>query len=684
MKLNLKNMILSVDFERGRIDSLLMLGRERLGGKMPLFKIILRDREHRVSSVTSFDAKCVRLLSDGAEYSGFGEYDITVKATVKAVSDEVEWYISVTPKSYDILIESVDYPLVKMPMLRENATGGGEILFPINEGVIVSDYYKRAKGWFKHKEPEFPSEGNYAIFPNMICSQMLSYIFDDCSLYIGAHDSERAVKQIDFFEENGGINMLFRLFSGVSYGERFETRYPIVFSLPGNAWEDCAERYRAWFENNLPKRAKKIKENAALPAWYSESPLVIAYPVRGYHDMDEMKPNKLFPYINAKPMVDEIKCATGARILALLMHWEGTAPWAPPYVWPPFGGVEAFTEFADALHETNDVLGVYCSGFGYTIKSNLLDYNNEDEFKLGELSRAMCADRDSIPKISKICTGQRSGYDICPATKLGQSILEKAYTPLFDSATDYVQILDQNHGGGQYLCFSEKHGHAPTAGLWMTHNMQEMLARWNDKSNGKIFGCESASAEPFIGNLLYNDNRFELNYIFGRPVPFYAYVYHEYIRNFMGNQVCCPFPSEVDTIRYRLAYSFAIGDSMTLSMTPDGDILSGWSTRDFVNFPDKEKTYRFIKNLTALYKNGGKDLLYCARMVKPEPVICDSVTFEVWDGFKNTYPELHYAAYEVNGERRQIIVNPWDEDKNCKIAEKNYTVPALSAIIIDL
>ena len=41
MKLNLKNMTLSVDFERGRIDSLLMLDRERLGGKMPLFKIII-------------------------------------------------------------------------------------------------------------------------------------------------------------------------------------------------------------------------------------------------------------------------------------------------------------------------------------------------------------------------------------------------------------------------------------------------------------------------------------------------------------------------------------------------------------------------------------------------------------------------------------------------------------------
>lgn len=683
--MNLKNMVLSVDFNSGEIDSLSILKKERLGGKMPIFKLRLRNRQNEISEISAYDAKGVIVTSDGAEYYGFDNFSVSVCVEVKEVNGEAEWYININSEEPDILIESVDFPLLKLPRLCENNSDrGGAVLLPMNEGVLVRDNNKRAHGWFKHKEPNYPSEGNYAIFPNMVCSQMLAYIFPDCSLYIGAHDNKRGVKQIDFFENDGGIVMLFRMFTGCRFGEGYKTDFPIVFSALGADWQDSADRYRVWFEENLPPRVKKIYDNKNLPEWYSDSPLVVAYPVRGIHDMDEMKPNKLFPYVNALPLLEEVKRMTDSRILALLMHWEGTAPWAPPYVWPPFGGEEPFNEFADALHQNGDLLGVYCSGFGYTMKSNLIDYDKQDELKKRGLIHAMCADKDSIPKISKICTGQRSGYDICPSSELGKQILNEAYTPLFKSRADYAQILDQNHGGGQYLCFSENHTHAPTAGIWMTENMQELLTHWNSLAGNKLFGCESAAAEPFIGNLLYNDNRFELNYIFGEPVPFYAYVYHEYIRNFMGNQVCCPFPSDIDTMRYRLGYSFAIGDSMTLPITPDGDILSSWSTRDFTNFPDKEKTYRFIKNMTHFYNTEAKPYLYAGRMIKPKKLVCETVTFDVWDGFKNTYPALHTAAYEADGKRVQLVVNPWDSVKSFKIGEKELSVPSLSAILIDI
>ena len=68
----------------------------------------------------------------------------------------------------------------------------------------------------------------------------------------------------------------------------------------------------------------------------------------------------------------------GTKILVLLMHWEGTAPWAPPFVWPPYGGEEMLKSFIQKLHDQGHLLGVYLSGIGFTEQSNLIaEYNNE-------------------------------------------------------------------------------------------------------------------------------------------------------------------------------------------------------------------------------------------------------------------------------------------------------------------
>ena len=196
---------------------------------------------------------------------------------------------------------------------------------------------------------------------------------------------------------------------------------------------------------------RKVADNPNLPDWYADAPLVVSYPVRGRFDTDEMTPNAFYPYTNALPLLNDIKTRTGSRIMALLMHWEGTAPWAPPYVWPPYGDVADFDRFKNILHEQGDLLGVYCSGFGYTLSSNLVEYDCQDDYKQRNLEAGMCAGPDGKVAISRICPGQRKCYDICPASPVGREILEEAYRPLLESGVDYSQILDQNHGGGQYF-----------------------------------------------------------------------------------------------------------------------------------------------------------------------------------------------------------------------------------------
>lgn len=683
-----KRLEIKTDLERGVITSLILDGRERLASESPLFSVCLRNRAGECEVFSSTIAKECELTEDGAIYSGFA-LPFSVRVYMKNKKSEAEWRISLISEAEDYFFEWVDFTSVTLPPLEKNneVGNGGKILFPYNEGAIIDDMDRREESPFCYVESGYPSKGSYAIFPNMICSQMLAYLWKDAGLYIGAHDSSRGPKDINFFRSDGGVTLRFRIFCGASYGESFTPDYGIVFSAIEEKWESAAERYREWFEEALPKGLKKIKDNKALPEWYEDSPLVVTYPVRGRFDSDVMVPNKLYPYMNVMPILEEIRNRCDCRLLVLLMHWEGTAPWAPPYVWEPFGGSELFGEFMDALHNKKDLLGVYCSGFGYTVQSNLIDsYNKEKEYKERGLSRGMCAGPDGNVAISEICKAQRRGYDICPASAVGKAILEEAYAPIFESDLDYIQILDQNHGGGQYFCYSAEHGHPPCPGKWMTENMCEMLDDWNRASEKTIFGCESAAAEPFIAGLPFSDNRFELNYYIGVPVPLYAFIYHEYVRNFMGNQVSCPFDLKADTLRYRIAYSFCAGDSMTLVLTENGEPASYWGMKDFDLLPDKEKALRLVANLTDLYKNGAKKYLYAGRMIAPPSVECEYISLSMRKTERKAIlPVLSWSAWEgSDGTRALILVNPEDSETVCKVNGKAVSLPPLDGIIINM
>ena len=688
MTLALEHMILDVDFAAGQIAALQIGGKQRLHAPTALFALRVRDLAGNATVYRASDASACTLTEDGAIYAGFALAGLFVQVHLADKQGSAAWRAEVRGLDEAHVVEWLDFPLLTLPALRENNTegNGGIILYPYNEGALISNNDHRNMTDFRHWEAEYPSLGCYGVFPNMICSQMQAYLWEDAGLYMGAHDALRGVKGIDFYAENGGITMQMRLFCGVEFGQDFVMNYDIVWRATDGRWELAAEIYRDWFASALPPRVKKSKDNPELPAWYAESPLVVTYCVRGVHDMDEMAPNALFPYTNALPLLERIKSRAQTRLLVLLMHWEGTAPWAPPYVWPPYGGVENFNAFKDALHAQGDLLGVYCSGFGYTLSSNLVDdYDCTETCEREGLTAGMCAGPDGKVAISKICTGQRKGYDICPASEVGHDILAAAYEPLFESGIDYAQILDQNHGGGQYFCYSREHGHPPVPGAWMTENMQRMLTEWNGKAQGMLLGCESAAAEPFMGNLLMSDNRFELNYHIGAPVPLYAYLYHEYLRNFMGNQVSCPFMGDQDTLNYRVGYSFAAGDLMTLVMTPDGQLMTNWGNHDFTRLPDREKALDLVANLCRFYREGAGKYLYNGRMIPGKPVTCDKVYAHMeWYGRAFAFPAVYSTAWLAeDGTRAQIFVNPGDKEQICTVEGCEITVPARDAVMIE-
>ena len=169
-------------------------------------------------------------------------------------------------------------------------------------------------------------------------------------------------------------------------------------------------------------------------------------------------------------------------------------------------------------------------------------------------------------------------------------------------------------------------------------------------------------------------------------MPLYAYLYHEYLRNFMGNQVSCPFMGDQDTLNYRVGYSFAAGDLMTLVMTPDGQLMTNWGNHDFTRLPDREKALDLVANLCRFYREGAGKYLYNGRMIPAKPVACEKVHAHMeWYGRAFAFPAVYSTAWLAeDGTRAQIFVNPGDKEQICAVEGREITVPARDAVMIEL
>ena len=152
----------------------------------------------------------------------------------------------------------------------------------------------------------------------------------------------------------------------------------------------------------------------------------------------------------------------------------------------------------------------------------------------------------------------------------------------------------------------------------------------------------------------------------------------------MGNQCGCPFEPTVDTLRYRLAYSFSIGDLMTLILSPSGDLMTHWGTHDFSCPPDWEKTMKFIKNVMKLYKDGAKEYLYAGKMKNAPEIECEEIEIPLFRGRKiATLPRLLSSSWEAEGGKTaHIVVNPESEASSFTLDGKKYECAPLDAMII--
>ena len=350
--------------------------------KRPLFilKLLKEDGSPEYCKATDAEAMAAESSGDGYILKFHNLRGMNIDATVFVnphADGSVCWKMSAQNDS-GLILESMELPCITGPDALKAAGGDYQLFWPGLEGLIIEDEGLRDKTWIEYHELGIQSGTFSGFYPGSCTMQFMAYYNGSHGLYLASHDPNHQPKAVEYHLEEDGIRLEQRLFCGGATGG-FAMDYEVVTAAFTGDWHDAAEIYRTWMEENtaLPK---KLCENDALPDWLNKSPIVTIYPIRGTRDTGDMTPNMYYPYKNVLPYIDEISEKTDSTLMALPMHWEGTAPWAPPYVWPPFGGEEQFCDFVSALHEKGHLAGVYCSGIAWTTKSCLvpeLDYSDK-------------------------------------------------------------------------------------------------------------------------------------------------------------------------------------------------------------------------------------------------------------------------------------------------------------------
>jgi hypothetical protein len=650
----------------------------------PLFRGRWRDKE---GEAREFDTTMASQVVVSREDNTLGEQALSMRfvglpgnvtevvVRIRLPEESPLSYWSISAESHGSgYLEWLQFPVVMVPNDLPAQGGEGRIFWPALEGVVIEDAGARDRSHLAYQPVEYPNSGWCGYYPGCAPMQFLAYYrATGGGLYLATLDPAHSTKEIEYRACGDAIELIMKTFPGAPGAGVFHLPFETALGVFEGDWQNAAEIYRDWALANLPHLPPRLVENPEIPAWITKSPVVVTYPVTGVgHHSGPTQPNSYFPFTEALHHLEKLADDFDSHLLALLMHWEGTAPWAPPYVWPPLGGARGLEKFAEALHKSGHHLGLYCSGLAWTNTADTGpgNYARTEQFEKNNLVAEMCRGPQGEYECL-ICNGEgiRLGYDMCATSDFACKVTLDEAGKIAASGVDYIQLLDQNLGGAAYQCHDPAHGHPPAPGPWQPQAMRALLERVRDSlaedgHGDVILGCEAAAAESFLDQLPVNDLRFHMGWWFGRPVPAFSYIFHEYCANFMGNQVeamvLLDREKSPDNLFLRLAYSFAAGDMLTAVLADHGDIHWSWCTKWEVPVPEQKPLREFIRHLNAWRRGPGKDFLVFGRMEKsPEIRGAEVIPLKLTDGRSLDYPAVLSSCWRApeSGSTVLFLVN---------------------------
>ena len=670
----------------GRIISAVRNGQELITESRHSFSLQLLDRNGNAVVLTSEDFPICNYIPGSFCFSGcnlFPELSVKIRIRVKNQFIAFSNAVSGVPNTH--VLEWIDAPQIHVESNRS-------LFEPLHDGVVITDPTIRAKLqpyhpiMFSKRGVDFGK-----MYPGRCMMQYMADYNNNEGIFFAAFDEQSIPKAME--EEllsDGTLRLSMQTFCGCGFGSGYSTPFEYVITGFSGDWKDAALIYRNWYDSIAP--AKR-----SFPKWMEKSPVIVIYPVLGEgldHGKNQLHTNCYYPYMKALPYIQTFNQEFDSSVMALLMHWEGTAPWAPPYVWPPLGGTELLELFRDALHKEQNLLGLYCSGTAWTQTSSITDYSQEERFQKEGLERFMLRGPKGEIEAS-VCNGleyQRLGYDMCLCEEWSRRQVNDEVMKLARFGIDYCQYFDQNHGGGQHICYSHKHCHPPVPGVAQTDSVRLLLKELHDNigsiGSEMVLGCESSAAEPFVNELQLNDARSTFVWWLGCPVPAQSFVFHGRTICFAGNQGgiswMLKYDQNPENLLFRVAYAFNAGDLLSVTLKENGHIHWGWGLEWNKVEPEQESILSLIRNLNKVRKKYPQHLLYGRMEIPKESMRCEKWTLKLADRDVDFDSVLYSEWSSVDGSHIQILTNYLPYTQTVILGQKKLDIPPLSAIVIEL
>ncbi len=663
-------------------------------GCHPLYRMELSEACGKTVILSSLDAASIEVSKTGGileiVHQGHGHYDIDVRCTVTtSIGGLAHWRIAVDNRT-QYGVRSLAYPVVAArPMLGDSdeddyyCSGRGFGLLvrqPASSAARRDCLDSPIKGSTDPEEPTtdcFPPQ-----YPGPVVAQMQCYYDGTAGLYMAAYDGGGSVKVFDYCrKDDGPLDLSIVHHHDERPGLSFELPYDTVTGVFHGDWYDGADIYRQWAWRQS-WCAKKLGERD-VPSWVTEPRAHMMVITRGSPERSEATLpslpaeyplDKFWPYRKLLARFRRFREAFGGPITAWLEGWElYGSPAGPVDIFPPYEGEESFKAALRELYDDGFVVSLYLAAFHWCYRRANTGYAGEERFERD--GRPVCAVNPDGSIDRYIFGGAQKHFaNMCVGSPESRAMLRDNFAKLAEYGGQWLQ-LDQQIGLYSPVCYSDRHGHAPGYGSWMTESMREFsreiraLAR--QSSPDGAYSCENACEFWIQDTDLFMDRP----YLMGDKVmsaPVFEYIYHEYAAAYGGDVAIWLTHREVACIKHAYCCVYGLQNLVCINQ-PDYDIDVEEADHPAV---------LLLRDILAAQRGYARDYLVFGRMGKPCAAVCRTERTEFWcppgvSRLKMRYKKipavLHGCWQAPSGRHAVVLVNWTGVDETVTIKPGQWT-----------